>query len=246
MCRKYANFERLLGIEMDHLYTPLVNEHDVLVPIDEGIQRHADALRLRTGDHILVYNGRGLVANCRCERIEKEIRLHIVGHRLYDPPVSLWLAMGVLDHRERFEFAVEKAVELGATKISPLTTTYAQYHRSPLVRLEAKAQAALTQSGNPWLPEVTEQQTIEQILASTPDEAIIILGDARAAAPSLSDLDAARPMVVFVGPEGGFSQDEVETIKGDSRCRTWSVGTHRLRAETAAVALLSCVVALRG
>ncbi len=231
---------------MNHLYTPLVNEHDVLVPVDEGLQRHADALRLRTGDHVLVYNGRGLVANCRCERADKDLRLHVVGHRLYDQPVPLWLALGILDHRERFEFAVEKAVELGVTRISPLQTSFVQYARSPITRLASKAQAALTQSGNPWLPEISEQMAIADILASAPEEAIIILGDANAPAPSMSDVEAMRPVVILVGPEGGFAQEEIEMIKGDSRCRPWSVGSHRLRAETAAVALLSCVVALRG
>lgn len=231
---------------MDHLYTPNVTEHDVTVPIDEALRRHAEALRIRNGDHVLVFNGRGLVANCRCERADNGLHLHIVGQRLYDPPVPIWLAMGVLDHRERFEFAVEKAVELGVTHITPLTTTYAQFPRSPLSRLEAKAQAALTQSGNPWLPVITAPMPVTDVLRGASDDALIILGDAEADPPSLSGEDALRPTVVFVGPEGGFDDEELATIKGDGRCRPWSVGSHRLRAETAAVALMSCVVALRG
>lgn len=231
---------------MDHLYTPNVTEHDVAIPIDEALRRHAEALRIRSGDHVLVFNGRGLVANCRCERTDRDFHLHIVGQRLYDAPVPLWLAMGVLDHRERFEFAVEKAVELGVTTITPLTTTYAQFPRSPMSRLEAKAQAALTQSGNPWLPVITAPMTVQDVLSGASDDAIVILGDVEAPSPALADADAVRPIVILVGPEGGFDDDEIATIKGDGRCRPWSVGSHRLRAETAAVALMSCVVALRG
>jgi RsmE family RNA methyltransferase len=69
-------------------------------------------------------------------------------------PVPRILGIGVLENRDRMEFAVEKAVELGATHIIPLITDHSGFARTTSNRLVAKAIAALTQCGRLWLPEI--------------------------------------------------------------------------------------------
>jgi 16S rRNA (uracil1498-N3)-methyltransferase len=161
------------------------------------------------------------------------------------PPATI-LCLGVLDSRERFEFAVEKAVELGATHVVPLITDHAAFARSSAVRLTAKVVAAITQSGRAWLPVVHKGLSLDAALEMLTAEfvtMITIYGDALGASPG--ELDAGVPVAVVVGPEGGLSQREVDLLAGFGAV-PWAISTTRLRGETAAVALMSVVAVLRG
>ena len=228
---------------MDHCYSHHLESGDVRVEVTPDLQRHLDALRVRDGEEIRVFNGRGLIATCRVSRAEGGAGLEVVSTDLVDSPTPLMLALGGLDHRDRFEFAVEKAVELGATAIIPLDTTYVQRHRTSTDRLVSKAVAALTQSGNPWLPQIAEPTSLESLLAEVPQDHGILLGDPDG---RQVDLDLARsPLCCVVGPEGGFTNDEIAQLGADPRCIRIAIGRFRLRAETAGIAMLSAVRALR-
>ena len=198
---------------------------------------------MRDGDQVRVFNGRGLVATGVVSRHGKDVSLRVIDRKHAEPPVPLVLAIGGLDTRDRLEFAVEKAVELGATSIIPVMSERVQRLRSSADRLEHKAVAALTQSGNPWMPVISEPRSLVDVLNGLPADHRILLGDPEGG--QLEGSIARGPVCCLVGPEGGFSPDELSVIQADDRCTPIAIGRLRLRAETAGVALMSVVRALR-
>lgn len=228
---------------MDHCFSSTLEPTHAYVEITPDLRRHLDALRVRDGDQVLVFNGRGLTATCGVQRSGPDLHLSVSERISVPRPVPLVLAMGGLDHRDRFEFAVEKAVELGATRIVPVDSARVQRFRSNGDRLEAKAIAAATQSGNPWLPEIAPPHTLQDLLAALPTDGRILLGDPDGGA--LDTATAKDPVCCLVGPEGGFTEDELALVTEDVRCIPIAIGRLRLRAETAGIALLSVVRSLR-
>lgn len=226
---------------MDNLYCAQLEKVATTVPIDDELRRHIAALRLRDGEHVRVLNGRGLVATCRSKWSSAGVDLVIESELLHEPLTpSVTVILGVLDHRERFEMAVEKLTELGVQRIMPLVCDHGQHLRSSQDRLQAKAIAALTQSGNPFLPIIDAPTSFDDVDL---DADIIIVGDAEGA-DCLDDAERVRTaqrIVVVIGPEGGLSERELAILRDNAATRLWRIGALRLRAETAAVAIASVV-----
>lgn len=224
---------------MDYLFIAEFCADDTIVPIDEVVRRHVAALRLRDGEHVRVLNGRGLVGLCGVVRRGTDIQLAVHEVETRPRPASLTLVMSNLDNRDRFEFALEKAVELGVTCFVPLLADRCQHQRVSMDRLRAKAIAAVTQCGVAWLPELLAPVTIDGVTWGS----TVIVGDDRGARPSQDVLSA--DVTVIVGPEGDFTDREKAILDGLPQTQRWAVGSTRLRAETAAIALVSSVIALR-
>ncbi|MCX6139399.1 MAG: RsmE family RNA methyltransferase [Candidatus Kapabacteria bacterium] len=224
---------------MDHLYIAGCSEQHNVAPLDSDVRRHIAALRLRDGEQVKVLNGRGLIAHCTVERTPGTVSLVIRDRVLVPKPRGLTLVMSILDGRDRFEFSLEKATELGITRFVPLLAEKSQHHRTSEVRLQAKAIAAITQCGVAWLPEIAPPTTIDVLPWGTR----VIVGDDKGKPPSSEDI--ADDLCVIVGPEGDFSEREKNVLRADPRTRHWAIGPNRLRAETAAMSLIANVVSGR-
>lgn len=224
---------------MDHLFIADFGPNDSGVALDEATRRHVAALRLRDGERVRVLNGRGLVGLCSVVRRGTDVQLAVHEMETRPRPASLTLVMSNLDNRDRFEFALEKAVELGVTCFVPLLADRCQHQRVSMDRLRAKAIAAVTQCGVAWLPELLPPATIDAVAWGS----TVIVGDDRGARPTQQVLSG--DVTVIVGPEGDFSDREKAILDGLPQTQRWAVGSTRLRAETAAIALVSIVVALR-
>ncbi len=223
---------------MDHIYVPDVTIDDRVVPLSADAKRHVAALRLRDGEPVKVLNGRGLVVRCRCERTQGDVRL--ISETAYEVPRphGLTLALSVLDHRDRYEFALEKATELGITRFIPLLADRSQHHRVNVERLTTKAIAAITQCGVAWLPQIHPPVRLEDV----PWGDVTIMGDDTGSRPNGDDVQG--DVTIVVGPEGDLSDREKDLLSAAPRTKRWAIGRNRLRAETAAIALVSAVVGL--
>lgn len=224
---------------MDHIYIHQCEPTHATAPLTPEAARHVAALRLRDGEQVKVLNGRGLVALCTIQRDAGAPSLRVVTTTLIPKPPSLTLVMSVLDSRDRFEFALEKATELGVTRFVPLLAERSQHHRVSHERLVAKAIASITQCGVAWLPEIMPAVGIDGVEWGER----IIMGDDKGAPPNTADLTG--DVCVVVGPEGDFSDREKSLLTNDLRTKRWAIGRNRLRAETAAVALIANVVSVR-
>jgi 16S rRNA (uracil1498-N3)-methyltransferase len=154
------------------------------------------------------------------------------------------LALGILSDKSRFEWALEKAVELGAAGFIPLRSerTEGRFNRE---RAERIAIAALKQSQRRYLPVLDEPVALPDLLGRLDEYDLALLCHESAPADAtvrslLGETPPAGRILILIGPEGGFSPAEVDAARMAS-ARIVSLGEARLRSETAAIVALALV-----
>jgi 16S rRNA (uracil1498-N3)-methyltransferase len=228
---------------MEAVYAPELVKGITSIEIKGDEAKHIAALRIRLSESIYIINGQGLAAIAYLlEKTQKSFIFNISRfiENLNESDEKIALAIGILESRERFEFAIEKSIELGITDFFPLITDFAQHRTTNSERLRSKAIAAIKQCQRSRLPDIHEPQTIPQILHNWLPNSSILLTDKEGEKPfSTPNL---YPTLILVGPEGGFSDKEIQLIKSDSRTISWKLAPRRLRAETAAVSAVNLAV----
>ncbi len=227
---------------MDNVFDPSVPDHGVYAP-NSAAASHLRSLRMRPGETVNVLDGRGRAV---VVRLSTDLQYEVASVSQVQKPSALIVCIGVLDHRERFEFAVEKSVELGATEIVPLLCERSSFLRSSMDRLRAKVEAAVTQSGQRWLPQLWKPCTLQHALDAVHTEhskLVCVMGDQDGVRPR-TGITPTEPVFAAVGPEGGFSDNEKQMLLKAGALR-WTIGSARLRTETAVVSLLTAVALSR-
>jgi 16S rRNA (uracil1498-N3)-methyltransferase len=221
------------------LAAPPVGDRAVLAG-DEA--RHLSrVLRAQPGDAVVVFAGTGVEWPARIVRIARDEVELVLGAPRPEPPRAgprITLAVA-LPKGERQKWLVEKLTELGVDRLVPLVTTrgVAEATAAARGRLERGVIEACKQCGRNRLMEIGAPQTIAAVLTE-----VAAVGRAVLAAPHAPPLDAAtlaaggRELVGLVGPEGGFTSDEIAAAVQAGAVRV-GLGCHVLRVETAAIAL---------
>jgi 16S rRNA (uracil1498-N3)-methyltransferase len=230
-------------------HRPLAGE---VIPLPEEEERHVRALRLRPGDPLLLLDGQGGRTRAVVEGIDRKNVLVRAGATVLDEAEGrtyIALGLGILSDRSRFEWIVEKGVELGAREIIPLVTGHSE-GRFNAGRAERIAVAALKQSQRAFLPEIPSPLSFDTMLARAGEfDRLIVCHESAPLADSLvRALDAsrgARRIALLVGPEGGFTGGEIDAAR-DRGAMIVSLGDARLRAETAALVALALASSLSG
>ncbi|QYK45421.1 MAG: 16S rRNA (uracil(1498)-N(3))-methyltransferase [Xanthobacteraceae bacterium] len=148
----------------------------------------------------------------------------------------------------RLDYMVQKAVEMGASRLSPVITQHTQVTRLNQERMQANAVEAAEQCGILAIPQVDAPLAFERWCDSLNASQTIVFCDEEGEGAPLDVLQAAprEGLAVLVGPEGGFSDRERETLLARKNVIRLSLGPRILRADTAAVAALALVQAARG
>jgi 16S rRNA (uracil1498-N3)-methyltransferase len=217
----------------------------VMLAGDEA--RHlASVMRAEAGDEVTLFDGSGAEFAARVIAVGKQaVELEIIERREVDRelPIDLTLAVA-LPKGDRQKWLVEKATELGATRIVPLITTrgVAQPVDAALERLRRSVIEASKQCGRNRLLEIAEPQTAAEYVASVSPDSLRLWADPTG--ESLSDIlpAGARPIHCAIGPEGGFSPEEAAAAK-QAGWRRVSLGSRILRIETAALMLAAWTAA---
>lgn len=228
-----------------------VHGRRLVLPPDEA--RHATrVLRHRPGDEIAVVDGEGRRHRVRLDRTGQDKTVGTIlatEENAGEPAYHLTVGLGLLKKRSRFETFLEKAVELGAARILPLRTRYAEKEGLKQKRARRIVRAALKQSGRSRLPQLAAPtgftEAVEELRAGAYDRAFIAhCREKPSAVPfteALAEASLPRRILVLVGPEGGFSEEEVKTAEA-AGATVVSLGPRRLRAETAALAAAAAVM----
>lgn len=209
-----------------------------------------NVLRLKSGDTILVFNGRDgeWLAAITAEG-RKQARLTPLRQLTpQPPPPDLVYLFAPLKHA-RLDYLAQKAVEMGAGVLQPVLTRRTQVSRLNRERLRANAIEAAEQCGILALPEIREEVSLAAAVAALEPERLLIFcdEDAPERAPLAALAEAAPgPLAVLIGPEGGFDAAERQAILARPRTLRISLGPRILRADTAAVAALALVQAILG
>ncbi len=199
-------------------------------------------MRLGAGDAVLLFNGRdgewrGIVAEAGKRGGVLTVQEQTARQQM---PPDLWLLFAPIK-KARTDFIVEKAAEMGARRICPVSTDFTNSERIRQDRLQAHAVEAAEQCGGTFVPEVCELQKLGQVLANWPEGRQLMFCDEALAGCSsaLTGGLANGPWAILIGPEGGFSEAERGRLQSLPFAHAVSLGPRILRADTAAVAAMT-------
>ena len=208
--------------------------------------RVAAVMRLGVGDSLVLFNGRDGewraeitgTGRRRCAVVARDVL------RPQAPEADVWIAAAPI-RRARMAALVEKATELGVTRVQPVVTRRTAVSRPDAGRLLSVAREAAEQCGRLSVPAVGAPAALERFLqALEPSRGLLWCDEAGGGAPVAAALgglrgpDLRRPWAVLVGPEGGFDHAERTRIAGHGRVLGVDLGPRILRSETAATVAL--------
>lgn len=198
-------------------------------------------LRKKTGDEIYVTDGERNLYKGRIIKAGKGIECEIIekSYNVSELELKVTLFPALLRNPTRFEFIVEKATELGVYEIIPIITENVVARRKRQERWQSIALSAMKQSQRCYLPKVSEPVGfIEAIERAASNEAKIIAHEkGETDYKSLADFGSVSSVSVFVGPEGGFTEEEIEAAAHHG-FKVLKLGERKLRSETAALVIL--------
>jgi 16S rRNA (uracil1498-N3)-methyltransferase len=210
-----------------------------------------NVLRLGSGENILVFNGRDGEWRAAIEGRKRADGLTIVARtRPQDRLPDIAYVFAPLKHA-RLDYMVQKAVEMGASKLQPVLTRHTQVSRVNSERMRANVIEAAEQCGILSLAEVAEPVALDRYLgAREPARLLVFCDEAAEVADPLQALQqglaAMTGIDILIGPEGGFAEDERALLLRQPRTLRLSLGPRILRADTAGVAALALVQAALG
>jgi len=232
-------------------------EREAKITLDPA-QTHylADVIRQKPGDRLLVFNGRDGEWRAELEGARKRGAILVVGEqtRPQERASDLHYLFAPLK-RARHDYMVQKAVELGVSRLQPVITRHTQAERVNTARMRANAIEAAEQCGVLNLPAIGEPMPLARALADLEPGRTLIFCDedaptadplAALAGVSSTAIGGGQPLAVLIGPEGGFAPDERAALLGRQNTVRLALGPRILRADTAAVAALALVQAALG
>ena len=242
---------------MHHFFVNPEQVEDGLIRITGSDVNHIkNVLRIRRGEEMLVSDGTGRDYLCQAEEIAgQEVTVRILeteeeGRELLS---RIWLFQG-LPKSDKMEFIIQKAVELGAAGIVPVTTRNTVVKLDPkkeeakVKRWQAIAESAAKQSKRSLVPRVSGIMTLKEAFDYVESQGfsvrLIPYEHEAGMDGTKTELDAAGPgqdIAVFIGPEGGFDEREIELALSKG-VRPISLGRRILRTETAGLDLLSVLM----
>jgi 16S rRNA (uracil1498-N3)-methyltransferase len=226
---------------MRRFYAPIEQFQTETVSLGLEETRHLrDVLRLKETEKAQIFDGAGREVLCEIERIgKKETVLRILGEIAPSAPESslnLTLAIALLKG-EKFDLIVQKSVELGVSKLVPLSTKRADVKlkdtEKRLERWRKIALEAAKQSGRAKLMQIENHCEFEAFVEKTKGTAILF---AERGGDNFSEIEAGEKITAVTGAEGGWEESEIEFARRNN-FQVITLGGRILRAETAAISI---------
>jgi 16S rRNA (uracil1498-N3)-methyltransferase len=213
-----------------------------------------NVMRLKAGDGVLVFNGRD--GEWRASLVDggkRSVALTVDAQtRPQTTPHDLHYLFAPLKHA-RLDYMVQKAVEMGASRLQPVSMQHSQVPRINLERMRANVVEAAEQCGILNIPEVAEPIAFDRMIAAREPSRVLVFCDEAvdvhdpvAALAAVRNDAAPVPLAVLIGPEGGFAEHERAALTKLPNVVRLSLGPRILRADTAAVAALALVGSVLG
>jgi 16S rRNA (uracil1498-N3)-methyltransferase len=226
---------------------------DASARLTSGEAHHlAHVMRAQAGDEVTLFDGSGAQFLARVERVGRaDVELTIVSRRSVDRELPIPVILGVaLPKGDRQRWLVEKATELGVARVTPIVTEHGSERASSaaLAKLRRAVIEASKQCGRNRLMEIAEPQPLAEFLAAATGGDLRLIAQpggkhcGHALDEGISPPAELQKVVLAIGPEGGFTQGEIDTAQSLG-WRSVDLGPRILRVETAALALTAAIVA---
>ncbi len=203
-----------------------------------------DVLRLKIGDPLTVFNGQGGQYNAEILRLDRNsLTVQVGEHNPIDFGSHLSIDLGLgISKRDAMDVAIQKATELGVSSINPLicanTSISLKAMAKRLDHWREVSYSACEQCGLNRPPEIRNEMQIADWMSVDADLCLIANPHAK---QSILEIQAeAKRVAILVGPEGGFSVEEIE-LAGARQFTEVNLGPRILRTETAVIAMTSLV-----
>lgn len=241
-------------MRLPRIYTPQPLAVGTRTLLDARAARHVSrVLRLRTGASLKLFNGDGKEYGARILSAGKSgVEVETLEASGPDPvPEPLFTMIQGVAKGDRMDYALQKAVELGAHRLIPALTEHSvvKLEKDRLARRMKHWQGILIsaseQCGRCYLPKLETIEVLRSILTGLPQGSLKLVLDHRAdlALPSLSRPEGE--VVILTGPEGGLSTEELDLVR-DRGFTTVRLGPRVMRTETAPLAALAALQTLWG
>jgi len=229
---------------MEYYYTPpdFIDEPKSALAIKGDEYYHLKkVLRKKRNDDIFVTDGKLNVYECVIESTGSSLHCRIIKkhHNIFEPKLKITLCIGLLKNLSRFEYAIEKAVEIGVFEIIPLISEYTVNKTGlsslKMKRLNSIILSAMKQSQRCYLPKVNQTKKLDDIINfSGSFKHKIAMYEFENQKNKIDSRIFENNCLLLIGPEGGFSMDEIRRLKNNN-WKLKSLGARKLRAETAAI-----------
>ncbi len=222
-----------------------------LVTLDKDQSHYVvKVMRHQLGDKLALFNGRdGEWWGTLTDDAKNAVIIRMDSqYKVQTSEPDIWLCFAPIKFG-KIDFLAQKATELGASKLQPVATKRTVVSRVKTERLAANAREAAEQSERLTVPEIGEIMRFDQLLDAWPKDRILLVADETG--KGLPAYQLLPPLVnqklgILIGPEGGFSPQELTRLDNLTFVQKLSLGPRILRADTAAFATLTCVQALCG
>jgi 16S rRNA (uracil1498-N3)-methyltransferase len=207
-------------------------------------------MRCRVGERVALFNGRDGEWQARIASADRRACTLEVEtlERMQSAAADLWLLFAPVK-RARIDFIVEKATELGVSVLQPVLTRRTVVDRVPLARLGAAAIEAAEQSRRLDVPEIRPARPLDALLSDWPSGRRLLFCDETGGGAPIAQALTEQPIgawAALIGPEGGFAVEEHRALGACAQAVPVSLGPRILRSDTAVVAALAVLQALRG
>jgi len=224
-----------------NLFYSNFNKSDSDIILDEIDSKHlSKSLRKKVGDIIRITNGSGLEVKGEIIRLGKNIKVNVINKIKHKKEgVSIHVAISPLKNPSRFEWFVEKSTEIGISEITPLITKFSEKKKVNITRLNKIVISSMKQSNQFYLPKVNSISSFDHFLELNNDYKLIahLKNNNSFNKKIIGNKDK---IVVMIGPEGGFSDEEILKAKKE-KIKEISFGKNRFRSETAGVFAVSII-----
>lgn len=209
------------------------------------IHQWRNVFRYNVGSEVILFDGSGNEYNCVIEKMNnREAEVRLVSEKKGIRPERTIILCQSLIKKDKMEWVVEKATELGVSKIVPIVSGRSEKKRFNIERARKIAIEASEQCGRADVPELAPVVSLSEALDECRN---IVIFDSSGEglelrAKGLEDEKTSssrlQPLSLFIGPEGGWTEKESERFK-DANAKIYSLGKLTLRAETAAIVAIS-------
>lgn len=237
MCLYMPQSFTFVSIMLPYFYHPTLLKADKLITLNEDTTKHCmQVLRMKAGSKLQLTNGLGLKATCTITTEDKRNATVTVKSSVQDvaPAANNTIAISLLKHAARFEWFLEKATELGIRQIIPMECVHTERTTYKQERWQAILVSAMLQSQQTYLPTLTPLLSISEVLMQHRHSVQLIAHCYSMPKHTiLNTSHNSNNTIVLIGPEGDFTPIEVDLAITQFDYIPISLGSTRLRTETA-------------